>query len=539
MAHRRERVKASLSLSIIMSPFVPLAFALLLATLSSVDAQPHPNQTIHYNLGPHPWQQFSQTEYQFSQAKINHFATPTSSSSSSNHWVQRFFVVNDFFTSGGDGPVFYFLCGEYECPGVMTERLFPVQLALENSGLIVVVEHRYFGYSYPTPPGNDTDLALLTSKQALQDFALFQIWFQEQFINIPYQRTPPFSPSSTSSHGIYNPWIVVGGSYPGALSAWYRLKYPHLVIGSLASSAVVNAVYNFTDFDKQVRISSSLPGTVGVVGNDKCTDALVAIGKAIEGQIPSVYSEFQAADGMDAGDFMFLIADVAAESIQYGHRHLLCDSITPTYVSYLNGKSNVDDLVGVYANYTINYYYSVLGNNAAGYDRRTFHADSTSRSWWYMTCAEVGYWQVAPSPSTSIRSQLITLEWYQTLCSQIYNISDSLPPITDTNIYYGADDIVLDLQSSSNIFFTNGIEDEWQWAGVRNMTSVQGEKSNNVIARLIDCDECAHCVEMYSETDQDSVELRKVRNEIRDFVGGILNQWQQGQQPALKQLTKQ
>jgi hypothetical protein len=42
-----------------------------------------------------------------------------------------------------------------------------------------------------------------------------------------------------------NPWISVGGSYPGALSAWYRAKYPHLTIGAIASSAVIVAIENF------------------------------------------------------------------------------------------------------------------------------------------------------------------------------------------------------------------------------------------------------------------------------------------------------
>lgn len=49
-----------------------------------------------------------------------------------------------------------------------------------------------------------------------------------------------------------NPWFVFGVSYPGALSAWFRLKFPHLTCGSLASSAVVQAVYNYTEFDQQV-----------------------------------------------------------------------------------------------------------------------------------------------------------------------------------------------------------------------------------------------------------------------------------------------
>jgi hypothetical protein len=63
----------------------------------------------------------------------------------------------------------------------------------------------------------------------------------KETLNAKYNRT-----------GADNSWFVFGGSYAGALSAWFRLKFPHLTCGSLASSGVVLAVHNFTDFDKQV-----------------------------------------------------------------------------------------------------------------------------------------------------------------------------------------------------------------------------------------------------------------------------------------------
>ncbi|RHN50139.1 putative glucose-1-phosphate adenylyltransferase [Medicago truncatula] len=52
--------------------------------------------------------------------------------------------------------------------------------------------------------------------------------------------------------GVENPWFFFSGSYSGALSAWFRLKFPHLTCECLASSAVVLAVQDFGEFDQQI-----------------------------------------------------------------------------------------------------------------------------------------------------------------------------------------------------------------------------------------------------------------------------------------------
>lgn len=58
-----------------------------------------------------------------------------------------------------------------------------------------------------------------------------------------------------SSGGNENPWFFFGISYSGALSAWFGLKFPHLACGSLASSAVLRSVYEFSELDQQVSVA--------------------------------------------------------------------------------------------------------------------------------------------------------------------------------------------------------------------------------------------------------------------------------------------
>ncbi len=37
-------------------------------------------------------------------------------------------------------------------------------------------------------------------------------------------------------------WVTIGGSYPGALSAWFKAVYPESATVSWSSSGVINAI---------------------------------------------------------------------------------------------------------------------------------------------------------------------------------------------------------------------------------------------------------------------------------------------------------
>ena len=83
---------------------------------------------------------------------------------------------------------------------------------------MIFIEHRYWGKSFPQPAGSGR-YEYLTVEQAMGDYA--EILFQRE----------------KDSGGLLGPVIAVGGSYPGMLAAWMRIKYPHLVTGANGSSA--------------------------------------------------------------------------------------------------------------------------------------------------------------------------------------------------------------------------------------------------------------------------------------------------------------
>lgn len=82
--------------------------------------------------------------------------------------------------------------------------------------LLVFAEHRYYGESMPYGNKSYTEpkyLGYLTSEQAMADYIdLIQSIKSEKKFK-------------------HSPVIAFGGSYGGMLSAWIRIKYPHIING--------------------------------------------------------------------------------------------------------------------------------------------------------------------------------------------------------------------------------------------------------------------------------------------------------------------
>ncbi|XP_057968049.1 probable serine protease EDA2 [Malania oleifera] len=368
---------------------------------------------------------------------------------------QRYYEYMDYFRPN-DGPIFLTICGETSCNGIANDYISV--LAKKFGAAVVSLEHRYYGKSSPFKSLTTKNLAYLSSKQALFDLAIFRQYYQES-LNAKLNKSD-----------IENPWFVIGVSYSGALSAWFRLKFPHLTCGSLASSGVVLAVYNFTEFDQQI----------GESAGTECKAALQEINQLVEHRLAvngkALKTSFGAAELDNDADFLYFLADAAVTAFQYGNPDILCSPLS-------QAKKDGQDLVDAYATYVKDYYVGSFGAKVQTYNQDHLKdiavgEDSSDRLWWFQVCSEVAYFQVAPS-NDSIRSSMINTRYHLDLCKNVFE-EGIYPDVDATNIYYGGTKI-----AGSKIVFTNGSQDPWRHASKQT-------SSTDLPSYMISCHNCGH-----------------------------------------------
>ncbi|GLJ27415.1 hypothetical protein SUGI_0538320 [Cryptomeria japonica] len=141
---------------------------------------------------------------------------------------QQRYLINDKHWGGAKkkAPIFVYTGNEGTIEWFANNTGILFEIAPKFGALLVFIEHRFYGNSMPF--GNRSDsyksaetLGYLNSQQALADYATFIIELKK---NLSAEASPV---------------VVFGGSYGGMLAAWFRLKYPHLAIGAVASSAPI------------------------------------------------------------------------------------------------------------------------------------------------------------------------------------------------------------------------------------------------------------------------------------------------------------
>ena len=204
----------------------------------------------------------------FANQRQDHF-----SGFNANVWGQ-YYYVNDTFWKGATSNAPIFLCVGGEGPAfdgsVVVDSVHCSNAAEwlpETGALMVAIQHRYYGCNAspasktlldcPIPAFTadaNTDLKFLSSHQALSDIANFHEYIVEKY-----------ALSST------NKWISFGGSYPGMLAAWTRLKFPHLIHAAVSSSAPVHAKLEMQEYNN---IAAEAYSVTMVGGSVNCTQAI-------------------------------------------------------------------------------------------------------------------------------------------------------------------------------------------------------------------------------------------------------------------------
>jgi hypothetical protein len=370
--------------------------------------------------------------------------------------------------------------------------------AKQYGAYYVALEHRYYGDSNPVSDLSTHNMRYLSSEQALADAAVFVETMQEQYTG---------------------PWIVFGCSYSGSLSAWFRTKYPHLVIGSVAPSGPVIPQANFTQFFDNF----------GRVADSNCVSAT---SRAVK----SINAMYLTAEGRQKLSTMFNSCKPLEKNDEFMFKWTITEFLATT-AQWQNPPGNqLDQACGFFTQNqdpvaAFGQAYTQMQNAPAAPVCTTFTEEAflapikkhglgnIDRAWYFQKCTEFGFFQVG-YPGSSVFFGDMTLERVN-FCQKIFGIHGMAPNTKWTQAEYGA----LKL-GGSNIMFTNGLYDPWHTISV-----IQNEGNVQAVTY-----EAAHCAPMTAPTANDPPSLTAARSTVSSFLGKLLNQHRAEQ--AYKQLKQ-
>jgi pimeloyl-ACP methyl ester carboxylesterase len=458
-------------------------------TLRGIRRQPPP---------PSPDKSLADPEVMFFDQVLDHFTA-----TDGRTWQQRYSENLEFYVEGG--PVFIMIGGEAEASWGWLKYGQWFKWAQQHGAAMFLLEHRFYGASAPTEDMSTENMVYLSSRQGLQDLAHFITAMNTKY-------------SFTSKA------ITFGGSYPGSLSGWMRLKFPNLIQGSVASSGPVLAQL---DFQEYLQVVMDALDTTGPGCNVALEEAIVTIQAMLEsedswGELASLFTTCTPLDGtndMDVKSFMELVIDNLAGIVQYNGLQnqdifSVCAILTDETVgSPLERLAAVNTLMLSEAGAEcLDHTYEAFLNQITD-----VHWSGTGfdwRPWLYQTCTEFGWYQTTNQES-GIYGSLLDLGFFEKWCQDAFGPSFTHEAMEKhmlaTNIEYGGIN-----PDESNVVFVHGTIDPWHAMGILDDISSS--------ATSIFIEGTSHCNDMYGDRGDDSEDLTSARLKIGELVAQWVGQ---------------
>jgi pimeloyl-ACP methyl ester carboxylesterase len=418
---------------------------------------------------------YSQSEYSNTTASafpqlLNH-SDPDGPTFSQRWWM-------DASAWNGTGPAILYINGE--APASSSPTGYLAVYGHKRGAVMFTLENRYYGESMPGPL---TDLAkmkqYLTVDNAIEDLRSFMTFAEKNIVG-PKLR-----------------WIIVGGSYSGAVSAWFKQKYPSAVLGAWSSSGVVEAQLNFYDYD----------GHVGEMLPPDCREAIQNVLQIFsdmwdnETARPIFRNKFNIPSYFTKQDVSYMLADGAAAAVQYGFKWSMCDMILPQSETDPLGQYN-DMLVATQGpSFTSGCYYSTYClSNPAMSDQWA----GAGYSWIFQTCTQMAYFQVGYYDS--VRRSDVSTDYFINQCRSAFG-DDVFPDVYSfNNMYHGKQN------RATNVIALQGSDDPWSTTGIRESLGPLYP------AFIAECEDCGHCGDLMPPLPTDPPSLVAQRKQIDYYM---------------------
>jgi pimeloyl-ACP methyl ester carboxylesterase len=395
----------------------------------------------------------------------------------SRTWLQKFYVNDTFFVPGG--PIFFQVGGEGPIAYYDVTSWQMSVFANQYNALQITLEHRFYGDSHPLPDLSTPNLRYLTIEQALADAADFTAFIKSQY------------PTASKV-------VAFGGSYPGNLAAWLRIKYPTVIDLAIASSAPVQIVEDMVSYLEVVGRSLAL------IGGQACDAAIRTATTQISQMIQSAAGAAQLSqtfntcqplatvqnDWLQAATFSQDLMGNFMSTVQYNRYgfhgspfnvSVLCNMMENQANTPLENYAAVSNFFLSLGNQTC--LDTSYKNSVAGLMNLTDFGGG--RSWTYQTCTQTGYFQTTDAPTQPF-GDLVPLKYYTQLCVDAFGLNmTGLPRVDEVNRAYGGNDVV----GATRIMFINCNWDEWA------SLSIVKSESPSLLSLVIR--DGAHCCDMH------------------------------------------